>query len=108
MTGEELTVTEAIALLEARGFTGSFRVATETAALVCDGCRQWVVPADAEVVEVFRFEGASDPDDEAIVVALRCHSCGRQGVLVAAYGAEVDAVEGEVLVMLGDARRRRP
>jgi hypothetical protein len=41
-------------------------------------------------------------------VALRCHSCGRQGVLVAAYGAEVDTVEGEVLVMLGDARRRRP
>jgi hypothetical protein len=108
MTDEELTVTEAIALLEARGFTGSFHVAPETSTLVCDVCRHEVVPADAEVVEVFRFEGASDPGDEAIVLGLHCRSCGRDGILVSAYGAETDAGEAEVLVTLGDVRFRRP
>jgi len=108
MTDEELTVSQAMALLEARGFTGSFHVATETSTLVCDGCRQRVVPSDAEVIEVFRFEGASDPGDEAIVVGLRCRTCGQLGILVSAYGAEADASEAEVLAALGDARFRRP
>ena len=36
---------------------------------------------------VFRFEGASDPDDEAIVFAVRCRTCGGCGVLVSAYGS---------------------
>jgi ribosomal protein L37E len=107
MTGEELTVIEAIARLEGRGFTGSFHVDTETSTLLCAGCGHRVVPSEAEVVELFRFEGPTDPGEEAIVVGLRCRRCGREGTLVSAYGAAADAAEAEVLVGLGDARYRR-
>ena len=107
VTGEELTVTEAIAVLEGRGFSGSFHVAPETSTLVCDGCGHRVGPSEAEVVDLFRFEGASDPGDEAVVIALCCRRCGRRGILVSAYGASADAAEAEVLVMLTDARHGR-
>jgi hypothetical protein len=35
---------------------------------------------------VYRFEGVSDPGDEAIVLGVRCPSCGGRGVVVSAYG----------------------
>jgi hypothetical protein len=106
MTGTELTITEVIAQLEARGFTGNFSVATDEPAVVCGRCGYRLAPADAEVVELYRFEGASDPGEEAIVVALRCRPCGHQGTLVSSYGAGIDAVEAEALAQLGDARDR--
>ena len=40
-----------------------------------------------EFDQVYRFEGASDPDDEAIVFRVRCRACGGCGVLVSAYGS---------------------
>jgi len=39
---------------------------------------------------VYRFEGPSDPDEEAVVYALRCPRCGAQGALVSTYGAGAD------------------
>jgi hypothetical protein len=104
MTEDELTVTEVLALLGARGFTGDFHVATDPAGVVCGRCRHRVSPSDAEVVEIFRFEGASDPDDEAIVLALRCQTCGHEGTLVAAFGATADAAEADVVRDLADGR----
>ena len=101
-----MTVTEAIALLEARGFTGEFHVANDPPGLVCGQCRHRVIPSEAEVVELFRFEGASDPGDEAVVAALRCQVCGHQGVFVAAYGATADAAEADVVLGLADGRHR--
>jgi hypothetical protein len=106
VTGDEMTVTEAVRLLEDRGFTGDFHVASDPPGLVCGRCRHRVAAAEAEVIELLRFEGASDPGDEAVVAALRCRQCGHEGTLVAAYGAAADAAEAEVLAALSDGRRR--
>jgi len=35
---------------------------------------------------LYRFKGVSDPGDEAIVLGVRCPSCGGRGVVVSAYG----------------------
>jgi hypothetical protein len=50
----------------------------------------------------YRFEGASDPDDEAIVFAVRCPACGGCGVLVSAYGS--GAPDVALIVNLVDSR----
>ena len=58
----------------------------------------------------YRFEGASDPDDESLVLALHDAESGPRGVLITAYGPSASASEAEVLAALAARalRRRRP
>jgi hypothetical protein len=50
-----------------------------------------VHPASAWVItEVFRFEGPSDPGDEAIVLGVACPRCGDRGIVVSAFGPDAD------------------
>jgi hypothetical protein len=57
----------------------------------------------AEVLRVYRFEGPSDPDEEAVVYGLRCPLCGAGGTLVSTFGPGADPELADRLVML-DAR----
>ncbi len=92
------TVTEALALLAADGFVGDFRVVDGK--VHCGVCEVHQ-PADAVVVERFyRFEGASNPDDESIVFGLRCPECGALGTLVSAFGPTADPEVMDALVIL--------
>ena len=43
-------------------------------------------PDDLEIVEIYRFEGDTDPADQAVVYAIESKS-GLKGVLVSGYGA---------------------
>ena len=104
MKSPEITVTEAVSTLEQQGYTGQFCVVEGPPGLVCGHCHHRASPDQAEVVELFRFEGESDPADEAVVAGLRCTSCGRLGILTAAYGMSADPAEADVLALLGDAR----
>ena len=62
--------------------------------------------ADRGLVErVDRFEGASDPDDEAILLGLRCPECGALGTFTSGYGPSADPIIVDQLVML-DTRFR--
>jgi hypothetical protein len=82
------TVTEAIRLLEGRGYRSDFRVAE--AAVHCAACNATHPPAELVVRETFRFEGDTDPADEAIVLAVECPSCGAKGIIVSAFGPDAD------------------
>jgi hypothetical protein len=53
-------------------------------------------PQDLTIVEHHRFEGASDPDDMAIVYGIESNS-GIRGVLVDAYGVYADPRVSEFL-----------
>lgn len=92
------TVTEALALLEAEGFTASFVV--RDGRVRCLACGEVHEASTAVVERVHRFEGASDPDDEAIVFGLRCTVCGARGTLVSAYGPGADPDELDALQIL--------
>lgn len=53
----------------------------------CDGAHG----AAAVVVQhTFRFEGESDPGDEAIVLGVGIGECGARGIIVSAYGPDAD------------------
>lgn len=89
------TVTEAVSILEARGFSGSFRVADTE--VHCHACSTGHAPSKLVVRATFRFEGASDPGDEAIVLGVECPTCGARGVVVSAFGPDADP---ELLALL--------
>ncbi len=82
------TVTEALALLTAEGYSEDFNL--RGSSTVCPQCRSSCALDGGVVERQFRYEGDSDPGDEAIVLGIRCQSCGSRGVLVSAYGPDAD------------------
>jgi hypothetical protein len=98
------TVLEAVKLLEREGY-GANTTVHEDGTIMCGACRE-AHPVDGALVDqVFRFEGMSDPDDEAIVLGMRCPACGVRGVIVSAFGPGADPALLQHLVLL-DARFR--
>ena len=82
------TVTAAVRLLESEGYAANFSLHGDDVHCGVCGARH---PAAGAVIErVFRFEGETDPADEAIVLGLRCPACGAQGVLVSAFGPDAE------------------
>jgi hypothetical protein len=82
------TVTEAVRLLEQRGFRADFRI--EDGGFRCGTCGVVHTARVLVVTDVFRFEGPSDPADEAIVLGMHCPACGDRGIVVSAFGVDAD------------------
>jgi hypothetical protein len=85
------TVSEAINGLKDRGFVLDFNLSPDC--LVCEETR--LRPEAFEIVEVYRFEGDSDPADEAVVYGIEA-SDGRKGVLVNGYGISAEEMGSEM------------
>jgi hypothetical protein len=77
------TVAEAVRDLEQRGFTANFELIGKTFRAVESG--KTFNPDDLTIVEHHRFEGASDPEELAVVYAIQAAD-GTNGILVDAYG----------------------
>lgn len=82
--------------LEERGFTGQFR-SLDGARIECLTCRTQLAADEAEVDDLERLEGVSDPADMLAVLALRCPNCATPGTLVVNYGPESTPEDAEVL-----------
>lgn len=82
------TLREALARLEERGFDRAFR-ATSGGALRVEGAPP-IAPESLLVEETVRFEGESDPGDEAVLFALRTPDDRIRGTFVASYGTQLD------------------
>ena len=65
------TLSQAMARLERAGYTESV-AARDDGMLHCSGCDSLCDPADVSVDKVVRFEGSTDPDDQAALFALDC------------------------------------
>ncbi len=94
-TYEYGTVTEAIEAFRSEGFVIDFNLEEN-----CISCHEGKFQADEfEIVKVFRYEGNTDPADEAVVYAIESKS-GLKGILVAGYGATSDAASSVILSKL--------
>jgi hypothetical protein len=92
------TVTEAVELLAAAGYVDDYRLCAKGIKAAGHDAPH---PTGTAVVDyTFRFEGPSDPGDEAIVLGVRCTEWNSQGVIVAAYGPDADPEEAALLVAL--------
>lgn len=65
------TLSQAMARLEQAGYTEDVW-AGEDGLLHCSGCGSTCDPAEVAIDHLVRFEGDSNPDDEAVLFALDC------------------------------------
>ena len=84
-------VTEAVNGLKKRGFTLDFNLKENC--IVCNEHK--FNPDDFEIVEVYRFEGNTDPADEAIIYGVQSHN-GMKGVLVSGYGISAEGMSADM------------
>lgn len=85
------TVTAAVNGLKQRGYTVDFNLKENC--IVCHDDK--FNPEDFEITEVHRFEGNTDPADEAVVYAIESNK-GHKGILVNGYGISSDPMTNEM------------
>jgi len=91
------TMSEAVNDLKKRGYTLDFNL--EEDKLVCNKTPLALQPDEFEITEVYRFEGNTDPADEAVVYAIESRH-GQKGVLVNGYGPAADPMSDEMIKKL--------
>jgi hypothetical protein len=84
------TVSKALDQLNEKGFTCDFN-------LNVDAIKK--NPEKFEIVHVYRYEGASDPGDEAVVYGIKSSS-GKKGVYVSGFSADSDSEASQILLEL--------
>ena len=77
------TVSIATDELRKKGFDADFVL--EEGKMRCTETGKKYAPKNMLIMEFHRFEGDSDPGDNSIVYAVRCHD-GLKGAIVSAYG----------------------
>lgn len=85
------TVSEAVNDLKKRGYIMDFNLDEDC--IVCNEDK--FNPDDFTIVEVYRFEGDSDPADEAVVYAIQSNK-GHKGILVNGYGPSSESMSLEM------------
>jgi hypothetical protein len=92
------TVTEAIAFLASEGYVDDYQLCADG---IVDATTGVTHPVASAIVDyTFRFEGSSDPGDEAIVLGVRCTGRPGKGVVVSAYGPDADPEHARLLATL--------
>jgi hypothetical protein len=95
------TVSQAVKGLKERGYTTDFNIDKDC--IVCHEVPLRLKPQDFEISEVHRYEGSSDPADEAVVYAIESKD-GQKGVLVNGFGVSSDGASDELVRKLNVRR----
>lgn len=85
---EERALSNVEAKLVSDGFTEDFRVADGRLIAFSNDKRNYA-PEDVTIVDFYRFEGESNPDDMAILYAIQTND-GLKGTVSAPYGVYSD------------------
>lgn len=91
------TMVEALDNLRERGFTNDFNLREN--GIECTRLQLQLHPEDFEIVEMHRFEGATNPDDSSVVYAIEGKG-GLRGVMVDAYGVYANPMSTDLLAKL--------
>jgi hypothetical protein len=92
------TLTAAVADLEKRGYEFDFNLAQDC--IECKFLDLQLMPEEFEIDEFYRFEGMSDPEDNAVIYAISSPVGNLKGVIIDAYGAYAENVSPELLEKL--------
>ena len=97
------TMVDALRRFGRRGYTDDFQARPEGLRSLATGA---VFPPEELVVEdVARFEGASDPDDEATIFALRSENGETRGTYTVTFGTNMDALDAVMVPRLREGRK---
>ena len=94
------TLVETLEALKERGFTYDFNLTAHALEVHKeDGISMSLSPEDFNIVEVFRFEGMTNPSDMSILYAIESTN-GLKGTLLSSYGVYADAMSNEMIKKL--------
>ena len=91
------TVSQAVENLKERGYTTDFNLLFDR--IECSKTPVSLGVNEFEITEVYRFEGDSDPADEAVVYAVESKH-GLKGVLVNGYGISAESISEDMVKKL--------
>ena len=92
------TLSQTIDGLKGEGYTMDFNIHEEC--IVCHQQNTVLSADDFEIDKVYRFEGESNPDDEAVLYALSSPRFGVKGILVNGYGISADEASSVLIEKL--------
>jgi hypothetical protein len=81
--------------IDEKGFTDEFQIVSDHE-IRCLNNQVVYRPQDISVINFYRFEGPSNPDDMSIIYVIETHD-GRKGTLTDAYGIYADETIGEYM-----------
>lgn len=87
-----------------RGYEENFSVDNE--GLKAQSTEQHYKPSQTHIDNFYRFEGASDPSDNAVLYAIHTDD-GKKGMLIDAYGAESSQETDEFIKQVKDIEKTR-
>ncbi len=96
------TLSEVTNLLKARGYTIDFNLKQDC--IECGGNFLQIFPGEFIVDKHYRFEGQSDPGDEAIVYAISSPKYNLKGVLVNGYGVSSNSITNKMIKALDERK----
>ena len=88
------TVVAALNGLKERGYTLDFNISFDK--IICADNKVHLNPHEFEIVEVYRFEGETNPSDEDVVYAVESKEGNIKGTLTSAYGPYSDSVSNDM------------
>lgn len=88
------TLSETINELRREGYTEDFNLLTDC--LECRGSNFRLFANEFKIDKYFRFEGESNPSDEAVLYAISSDHHRLKGVLVNGYGIYSDSLTDEM------------
>lgn len=92
------TVVAALAGLKAKGYTLDFNIAFDK--IICNENGLCLNPSEFKIMETYRFEGDTNPDDEDIVYAIESKDGKVKGSMTSAYGVYADSISNEMIQKL--------
>lgn len=96
------TLSEVTNFLNDAGYTIDFNLKQNY--LECMSNHLKIFPGEFIVDKHYRFEGESDPADEAIVFAISCPKHNLKGVLINGYGISSDSISDEMIKALDERK----
>lgn len=78
------TLSETINSLQRKGYSNNFKI--ENGKFICEETKKVYSPSELKIINTFRFEGKSNPDDMSVLFVLET-SDNTKGIFIEAYGA---------------------
>lgn len=85
-TDRMTTLSQVMKTLSERGIQREFRM-NESCEMKFENSEKIYQPSDLTILKTYRFEGDSNPDDNAVLYVLK-DDAGNRGIIIDSYGAD--------------------
>ena len=101
------TLSETVNNASKKGFVENFQVDEKGLTIAGKAERKHYKVEDVKITNFYRFEGASDPQDNCILYLIETND-GRKGTLIDAYGTYSDEKISSYIKSVEDIQKKEP